>query len=75
MVNAEQSGVHMSNSRKTYWQFFNIAGRIVGVVFTFGGTIIVIFSLRGGDAIGAVLGLIVAMLGVLLLFAKSYKGV
>jgi membrane-bound ClpP family serine protease len=63
----------MSDWRRTYWQSFNIVGRIVGVLFALVGAIFIIYGLSGGGAVFAIPGLVVAVLGVLLFFAKPYR--
>ena len=63
----------MSNWRKTYWQLFNILGRIVGVLFVLVGGISFIHGLTSAGALIAVVGLVVAVLGILLVFAKPFR--
>lgn len=63
----------MSEWRRTYWQSFNVAGRIVGVLFAFVGAIFIIYGLNGGGALFVVPGVVVAVLGVRLFFAKPYR--
>jgi hypothetical protein len=63
----------MPNRGKTYWRLFNVLGRIVGVLFTLGGAIFIIYGLTSASALVAVVGLVVAVLGILLVFAKPFR--
>jgi hypothetical protein len=63
----------MPDWRKAYWQGFNFVGKIVGVLFILFGTIFVICGATSGGAIFLIPGLVVAVLGILLIFARPYR--
>jgi sugar phosphate permease len=63
----------MSDWRKTYWQGFNIAGKIVGVLFALFGIIFIVYGATSGGATFVIPGLIVAVLGILLVCARPYR--
>jgi hypothetical protein len=63
----------MADSQKTYWSFFNLAGRFIGVCFGLIGLVFVIYGAASGGAVYLVPGLVVAVLGALLLMAKPYR--
>lgn len=63
----------MSNFKTIYWKIFNALGRVVGVGFILVGVIGFISGLVQRDGLIAVPALIVAVLGVLLLFARPYS--
>jgi hypothetical protein len=63
----------MSDWRKTYWQGFNIAGRLVGTGFVIVGGICFLYAISQGDVLAMVMTAVVAVLGILLIFAKPYR--
>jgi hypothetical protein len=63
----------MSDLRKTYWQAFNAAGRVVGGLFVLVGTIFLLCGLSGGGFLFAVPGLVVGALGTLMICAKPSR--
>jgi cytochrome c biogenesis protein CcdA len=69
----------MKHWQSSYWKFFNVLGRIVGVVFMMGGVIISLCSLTSligskHDSFtkwgGTSIGLVVVFLGILLFKAR-----
>jgi hypothetical protein len=62
----------MSARRKIYFRLINIAGRLVGGWFVFGGVIFIIYGIASGGALFVVPGLIIAVVGILLICAKPY---
>jgi hypothetical protein len=63
----------MSDWRKTYWRFFNFAGRLVGAWFIFGGVVFILYGFASGGIVFIIPGLITTVFGILLIFAKPYR--
>jgi hypothetical protein len=63
----------MKDYEKNHWKVFNALGKVVGVLFAFGGGFTAISGLVNKDGLMAVMSLVVAVLGILLLLAKPSR--
>ncbi len=69
----EERRAEMVRGQQRYWQTFNIAGRFIGGCFFVAGFIVFASLLTHGEILGAVMGAVVAVLGILMMCAKPSR--
>ena len=63
----------MSNWQTSYWWFFNVLGRFVGVWFIAIGGIVFLYAVSQGDWLTVCFTALGPIFGILLLCAKPYR--